>query len=93
MADNNFVVQLVKFYEFSQNSLWLSRLHIKQCYRFLFNITRKLSYTKDDKTKEGISTIYLNLTVAKALVDQMSLAYQLAQYLQDYHGAKIYNII
>ena len=91
MADNNSVVQSVKFYEFGKNSLWLSILHNKQWKRFSLDITRKFSYTQDCEIKEGSSTIYLNLTATKALVDQLALAYQLAKNLQDNQGAEIYN--
>ena len=81
MADNNSVVQSVKFYEFGKNSYWLSIVHNKQWNRFSLDITRKFSYTKNGETKEGSSTIYLNLTATKALVDQLALAYQLAKNL------------
>ena len=91
MADNYSVVQSVKFYEFGKNSLWLSIVHNKQWNSFSFDITCKFSYTKDGDTKEGSSSIYLNLTDTKALVDQLSLAYQLAKNLQDNQGAEIYN--
>ena len=91
MADNNSVVQSVKFYEFYKYSLWRSIVHNKQWSRFSLNITRKFSYTKDGETKEGSYTIYLNLTAIKALVDQLALAYQLAKNLQDNQSAKIYN--
>ena len=91
MADNNSIVQSVKFYEFGKNSLWLGIVHNKQWNRFSLDITRKFSYTKDGETKEGSSTIYLNLTATKALVDQLELAYQLAKNLQDNQGAEIYN--
>ena len=83
MADNNSVVQSVKFYEFSKNSLWLSIVHNKQWNRFSLDITRKFSYTKDGETKEGSFTIYLNVTATTALVDQLALSYQLAKNLQD----------
>ena len=53
---------------------------------------RKFSYIKYGETKEGSSTIYLNLTAAKGLVDRLLLAYQLAKNLQDNKGAGIYNI-
>ena len=71
MADNNSVVQSVKFYEFNNNSLWLSIVHNTQWNRFSLDITRKFSYTQDGKIKEGFSTIYLNLTATKALVDKL----------------------
>ena len=91
MADNNFVVQSVKYYEFGKNSLWLSIVHNKQWNRFSLNITRQFSYIKDDKAKEGSSSIYLNFAAAKALVNQLPLAYQLAKKLQN-NGVEIYNI-
>ena len=69
MADNNSVVQSIKLYEFSKNSLWLSIIHSKQWNRILLDITRKFNYTKDCETKKGSSTIYLNLTATKALID------------------------
>ena len=75
MADNNSVVQSVKFYEFGKNLLLLSIVHNRQWNRFSLDITRKFSYTKDGETKEGSSTIYLNLSATKALVDQLALAY------------------
>ena len=93
MADNNSVVQSVKFYEFGENSLWLSIVHNKQWDRFSLDITRQFSYIKDGETKEGFSSTYLNLTAAKALVDQLSLAYQLAKKLQHNQGVEIYNIL
>ena len=74
MADNNSVVQSVNFYELSKNSLWLSIVHNKQWNRFLLDIRRKFSYTNDGETKEGLTTIYLNLIVTKALGDQLVLA-------------------
>ena len=91
MADNNSVVQRVMFYELVKNSLWLSKVHNKKRNRFLLDITRKFSYTKDEKTKEGRSTIYLKLTATKALVDQLSLAYQFTKNIQDNQGAELYN--
>ena len=92
MADNNSVVQSVKFYEFGKTSLWLSIVHNKQWNRYSLDITCKFTYTKDGKTKEGACSTYLNLTAAKALVDQHPLAYKLAKTLQDNQGVKIYNI-
>ena len=47
MADNNFIVQSVKFYEFGKNTLWLSIVRNKQCNRYSLDITRKFTYTKD----------------------------------------------
>ena len=55
MADNNSIVQSVKFYEFNKNSLWLSIVHIKLWNRFSLDITRQFSYIKDGETKEGSS--------------------------------------
>ena len=75
MADNNSVVQSVKFYKFGKYLLWLSIVHNKQCNRNSLDITRKFSYTKDGETKEGSCSTYLNLTAVKALVDQLPLAY------------------
>ena len=69
MADNNFVVQSVKFYEFGKNSLWLIIAHNKQWNRYSLDITRKFSYTKDGETKEGSCSTYLNPSAAKALVN------------------------
>ena len=68
MSDNNSVVQSVKFYEFGKNSLWLSIVHTKQWNRFSLDITSQFSYIKDGESKEGFSSTYLNLPVAKALV-------------------------
>ena len=85
-------MQSVKFYEFGKISLWLSIVHSKQWNRFSLNITRKFTYTKDGETKEGSFRTYLNLTAAKALVDLLPLAYQLAQNLQNNKGVKFYNI-
>ena len=92
MADNNSVVQSVKFYEFGKNSLWLSIVHKKQWNRYSLDITRKFTYTKDGDTKESASSTYLNLTAAKALVDQLPLGYKLAKNLQDNQGVEIYNL-
>ena len=92
MVDNNFLVKSVKFYKVDKNSLWLSIVHNKQLNRYLVDITGKFNYTKDGNTKEGSSTIYLNLIAAKALIDQLLLAYQLAKSFQDNEIAKIYNI-
>ena len=77
MADYNFIVQSVNLYEFGKNSLCLSIVHNKQWNRFSLDITRKFTYTKDGETKEGSCSTYLNLTAAKALVDQLPLAYQI----------------
>ena len=92
MADNNSVVQSVKFYEFGKNLLWLSIVHNTQWNRYSLDITRKFTYTKDGETKEGSSSTYLNSTAAKALVDQLPLAYKLAKNLQDNQGVEIFNI-
>ena len=51
MADNNFILQSVKFYEFGKNSLWLGIVHNKQWNRYSLDITRKFTYTKDGETK------------------------------------------
>ena len=53
MADNNFIVQSVKFYEFGKNSLWLSIVHNKHWKSYLLDITRKFTFIKDGETKEG----------------------------------------
>ena len=92
MADNNSVVQSVKFYEFGKNSLWLSIIHNKQRNRYSLDITRKFTYTNNGETKEGASSSYLNLTAAKALVDLLQLAYKLVKTLQDNQVVDIYNI-
>ena len=91
MSDNNSVLQSVKFYKFGKNSLWLSIVYNKLWNRYSLDITRKFTYTKDAETKEGSCSTYLNLTAAKALVDQLPLAFQLAKNLQDNQGVKIYN--
>ena len=92
MGDNNSVVQSVKFYEFGKTILWLSIIHNKQWNKFSLDITRQFSYIKDGETKDGSSSTYFNLTAAKALVDQLPLAYQLTKKLQDNQGVKVYNI-
>ena len=92
MAGKNSVGQSVKLYKFVKNLLWLSIVHNKQWNAYSLDITRKFSYIKDGETKEGSTTIYLNFTAAKGLVDQLLLAYQLAKNLQDNQGAGIYNI-
>ena len=92
MAENNFIVQSVKLYEFGKNSLWLSIVHNKQWNRYSLDITRKFTYTKDGETKEGSCSTYLNLIATKALVEQLPLAYQLAKNFQNNQGVKIYNI-
>ena len=92
MANYNSVVQSIKCYEFKINSLWLSIVHNKLWNRYSLDITRKFRYTKDNETKEGSCSTYLNLIAAKALVDQLPLAYQLAKNHQDNQGVEIYNI-
>ena len=92
MAYYNSVVQSIKCYEFKKNSLWLSKVHNKLLKKYLLDITRKFRYTKDGETKEGSCSTYLNLIAAKALVDQLPLAYQLAKNLQDNQNVEIYNI-
>ena len=81
MADNNSIVQSVKFYEFGKNSLRLSIVHNKQWNRYSLDITRKFTYTKDGETKEGSCSTSLNLSATKALVEQLPLVYQLAKSL------------
>ena len=90
MADNNSVVQSLKFYEFGKNSLWLSIVHNKQWNRLSLDITRQFSYIKDGETKEGSSSTYLNLTAAKAFLNQLPLAYQLVKKLQ--HNQVVKNL-
>ena len=91
MAENNSIVQSVKFYEFGKNSLWLRIVHKKQWNRYSLDITRKLTYSNNGKTKEGSCSTYLNLTATKALVEQLPFVYQLAKNFQDNQGVKIYN--
>ena len=79
MANYNSVVQSIKSYEFGKKFLWLRIVHNKQWNKYLLDITRKYSYTKDAETKEGSCSTYLNLIAAKAVVDQHSLAYQLTK--------------
>ena len=74
MADNISIVQSVKFYEFGKKNLWLSIVHNKEWNRYLLDITRKFTYTKNGKAKEGSCSTYLNLSATKALVEQLSLA-------------------
>ena len=76
MADNNSVVKSVKYYAFGKTSLCLCIVHNNQWNKFSLYITLKFTYTKDGETKEGSCSTYLNLTAAKALVDQLPLAYQ-----------------
>ena len=47
MAENNSIVQSVKFYDFGKNSLWLSIGHNKQWNRYSLDITRKFTYTNN----------------------------------------------
>ena len=75
MADNNSALQSVKFYKFGKTSLYISIVHNKQWNRFSLNITRKFSHTNKGEMKTSPSTIYLNLTATKPLVEQSSLAY------------------
>ena len=91
MSNFNSVVQSIKCYEFNINLLWISIVHNKLSNRYLLDITRKFSYIKHGKTKEGFCSTYLNLIAAKAIVDQLALAYQLAKKLQDNQCVKIYN--
>ena len=93
MAENNSIVQSVKFYEFGKNSLWLSIVHNKQWNMYSLDITRKFTYTNNCERKEGSCSTYLNLTATKALVEQLLVAYQLAKKFQDNQGVKIYNIL
>ena len=81
MAENNFVVQSVKFYEFNKNSLWVSLVHNKQWNRYSLDITRQFTNIKDGETKEGSCSTYLNFTAAQSLVDQILLAFKLAKNL------------
>ena len=81
IADNNSVVQSVKFYEFGKYSLWLIIVHIKQWNEFLFDNTRKFTYFKLGETTENSCSTYLNLTASKAFVDKLILVYQLAKKL------------
>ena len=92
MADNNSIVQNVKFYEFGKKVLWPSIVHNKQYNWYSLDITRKFTYTKDGETKEGSCSTYLHLSATKALVEQLPLAYQLAENLQDNKGVEIYDL-
>ena len=92
MSNYNSVVQSIQCYEFNKNSLWISIVHNKLWNRFSLDITRKFSYTKDGETKEASCSTYLNVIAAKALVDQLLLAYQLAKKLQDNQRVEIYDI-
>ena len=86
-------MQSEKFYEFGKNSLWLSIVHNKQWNKYSLDITRKFTYTKDNETKEGSCSRYLNLTSTKALVEQVPLASQLAKNLQNNQCVEIYNLL
>ena len=92
MSNYNFVVQSIKCYEFNKYSLWLSVVHNKLWNRYLLDITRKFSYTKDGETKNRSCNTDLNLIAAKAVVNKLPLAYQLAKKLQDNNSVEIYNI-
>ena len=69
MAENNSIVQSVKFDKFDKILLWLNIVQNKQWNRFLLDIMHKFSYIKDGETKEGSFSTSLNLTAAKSLVD------------------------
>ena len=92
MVHNISSVQCVKFSEFTKNSLLLRINFNKQLNRYLLDITRKFTYTKNGDTKVGFCTTYLNLTAAKALVDQLQGAYQLAKNLQVRKGVEMYRL-
>ena len=92
MADNNFVVQSIKCYEFCKNWLKQSIVHKTQWNRIFLYITRKFTYIKENESKQGSCSSYLNLTATKALVNQLQLAYQLAKKPQNNQGVEIYNI-
>ena len=79
MADNNSVVQSVKFYEFGKNSLWLSIVHNKQWNRYSLDITGKFTNTKDGETKEGSCSTYLNLTAKKSAERATSTCLSISQ--------------
>ena len=53
----------------------------KQWNRYFLDITRKFNYNMNGETKQGFCTIILNLTTAKALIDQLPLAYQFVKTL------------
>ena len=69
MANYNSVVQSIKCYKFGKSLLWLSIVHNKLWNKYLLDITRKFSYTKDGKTKEGFCITYLNLIAANTFVE------------------------
>ena len=83
MSKYNFVVQSIKCYEFNINSLWLSIIQTKLYKTYSLDIKRNFSYTKNGETNKGSCSTYLNLIVAKALVDQLPLGYQLAKKLHN----------
>ena len=91
MAHNNSILQSVKLYKLGINSLWLSIVHHKQWNKYLLDITQKLTYTKDGKTKDSYCSTYLYLIAANALVNQLLLVYQLSKNLQNKTGVYIYN--
>ena len=72
--------------------MWLSIVDKKQWNSYLLDITNQFTYTKDSETKNAFCSTYLNLTVAKSLVDQLPLVDQLAKHLQDNQGVEIYNL-
>ena len=55
MADNNSVVQSVKYYEFGKNSLWLCIVHNKQLNRYSLDNTRQFTYTNYGETKKALA--------------------------------------
>ena len=85
-------MQSVKFYEFGFNSYWIGVVFNKQWEKYYLDITRKYTYTKDNQTKEGSTSTYLNLAAAAALVDQLPGVYQFAKNLQDNQGVEIYRL-
>ena len=60
--------------------------------QIFFRHHAQVYYTKDRETKESSCSTYLNVTAAKAYVDQLPLAYQLAKIFQEKQGVKIYNV-
>ena len=93
MAENFSTVQSVKFYKFGSNSYWIGVVFNKQWEKYYLDITRKYTYTKDNQTKEGFTSTYLNLTAAAVLVDQLPGVYQFAKNLQYNQGVKIYRLL
>ena len=55
----------------------------KQWDRHYLEITRKYKYNKDEQETESSSSTYLNLSVAAALIKQLTTSYQLANDLQN----------